>query len=243
MDHRIGGCFNKMKYFTKQWYEESAKMSIDWGFQYFLKIDERANKFSEEFFQEIFSNQGPSDLRDSIEYWEENLPKNILDKVADMRLLAMYIVSQEIYDAIIAYCIENDKWQEEIAMRYQDEIKGMVFPEWVEERAFHDCPIESCRWERSNIIMRLGANRFTDACEIIFEEAEIIEQEVVSLEGTLWLYDEVYEKGGKYEVHIMLLVGDYINEGYRDKNELAYTTITASNLIYIRDLDSVNTMY
>jgi len=224
-----------MKYFTKQWFQDVQDRPLSMNGLHF-EVDKRASKFSEDFFQEKIGDfYGKEHLDFYIDYWKKYLPKEIIDRVADIRILAMNIASQEVCDLIVAYCTRIDEGREQIIRNYKKESEGLTMPEWVDVLAnFHDSRIVSVANVGSDLIMKVEPF-YTDVSVVTFKNAKIVEQELKILDGAYWSYEEIYKKDGFYEIHVMLS-GERSNlrEGFDNEYGLAYLTLTTTDVILER---------
>lgn len=87
-------------------------------------------------------------LRYNVEYLKRNLPDEILQKVADIRVLALNRASAEVKNRITLYCKANEKAVESAIKAYRkDYMKNFKNrePDFAENFNFHDCRIVSSR--------------------------------------------------------------------------------------------------
>ncbi len=259
-----------MKYCTKEWYEMTQRT----GFHLLLKVNEKAEKFSEGFYNFVYAQRekeeleiaeesskarfedyfdqldfatleeynkarekftppkfNPEDIKAkfakaqeyNIELLERSLPEYILEKVADIRVLALDYCTNEVKWLIENYCKENEKRTEEVMnelmIAEQREFDGEM-PEFTKE-SFHDCEISAVEKDGGNIVLRFNKGGFTDCKGVIFKNAEIIQQDGEVI-GAYWLYDEVFKVENKLEIHA-LLAGD----------DLEYFTIKCEDTEFI----------
>ena len=93
----------------------------------------------------------------------------------------------------------------------------------------HDCSIANISKEKDRLIIELDASGgVTDIKAIIFEEYEIIEEEM-NFKNGWWLYEEIYITDNKYEIHSLI-------DGSKDNNHcnLGYFTIKAKYIYFDR---------
>lgn len=217
-----------------------------------LKVNYRAEEFSEEFYQEVYEKEKKKYIEFQLEvakklkkiYWlnffkyliqgnlkqikeeimDENeieesfdyklknnmenlkskLPSRILNKVSDIRVLALDYASREVYDLIKEYCEDNKRYVDKKINEYsklqekQFKNKSLEF----KEESFHDSLISEIRKENNNLTIKLkNKHGFTDKSKVIFVNYNIILDEGIN--KSWWLYDEIYVKEDKYEVHIL----------------------------------------
>ena len=172
---------------------------------------------SEEELQEQFllckqNMFGGLSLEDSFDYKQKNriellkskIPNNILEKVKDIRVLALNYASKEVYEMLKEYSQSNQKYVLDIIKEY-DQIEKEQFGnnsiKFIEE-SFHDCFIIEVNTNGNDVIMKLdNEHGFSDKETIIFKNANIILDE--NINESWWLYNEIYINNDKYEVHIL----------------------------------------
>lgn len=146
--------------------------------------------------------------RNSLNYLRRVLPKEILDKTADIRVLALDVASAEVKRLITAFCKENER---KVRHAFKELEKAEIrafggkenLPEFCRE-SLHDCTITSCRIKGKNLVLDIdNSGGFTNAVKVIFKNAEIVEREG-RLAGTDWLYCEVYKCKRGLEIHALL---------------------------------------
>ena len=76
---------------------------------------------------------------------------------------------------------------------------GETPPEFWNELMLHDCEISENFWREDDFIMVLDDGDV----KVAFKKAKILEQEG-ELDGTFWIYDELYKSKNIYEIHTML---------------------------------------
>lgn len=260
-----------MKYCTKEWYETTQKT----GFHLLLTVNEKAEKFSEEFYRYVYAQRekeqleiaegsskarfedyfdqldfpnleeynkarekftppkfAPEDVKAkfakaqeyNIELLERSLPEYILEKVADIRVLALDYCTNEVKWLIENFCKENEEKTERTMDELMEAEKrefGDKMPEFTKE-SLHDCEITAVEKDGGDIVVRLDTGGFTDCKGVIFKNAEIIEQDG-ELEGAFWLYDEIYKAENGFEIHA-LLTGE----------DLKYFTVRCEDTEFIR---------
>ena len=219
-----------MRMLTKEWYQTM----LDSGLGVCLEVDPRAAEFSEELFQGLWAEKLADwlKMREEIcpileqefdeagerRYFEENYareletyrtrtPAGILQKVADIRLLALGFCTEEVFREFEQFrtrCEEQTVqtmrkvWNMQVSLGL-DKI-------WTGEHSLHDSSVESLKREGEDLILkfRREAEPWSQIEAIRFREAEILKQEQ-PMENTWWLYDEIWsrEEGG-YEIHALL---------------------------------------
>ncbi len=138
---------------------------------------------------------------------KRNLPDEILQKIADIRVLALDHASADIKKEITAYCKANEKAVEAAQNAYWKEYK-MSFkngePTFAENFGFHDCIVVACRKKGGDIVITLdNSGGFTTINQITFKNCSILKKDK-PLHGAWWLYEEIYKSNGGYEIHALL---------------------------------------
>ena len=116
-----------MKYFTKEWYNDS--LVADMCFQ--LRKTEKAAKYSDKFYEKLYAVEEKAYIRyrkhelkvlkqsktademkeefrqstiTNLEFVKKNLPEEILKDIADVRILGLGSVTDEMHTKITKYC-------------------------------------------------------------------------------------------------------------------------------------------
>lgn len=254
-----------MRYLTKEWYNRMQYTSIYLG----LKVNNKAEKLSEDFYQEVYAKAKKRHIKDLydftdynkfkkiflesiddyndlkeedieqefrnaneemflgmsleehfdycqnnlIEQYKSAIPENILNKVKDIRVLALGYASSEVYKLLKKYCDDNEKFVEE-KLRESEKVEEEQFenePISFIEESFHDCFIIDINKDKNDLVIELdNENEFTDKTEITFKNYNIILDE--DIKETYWLYNEVYKNEVGYEVHILTSINDDLKE-------------------------------
>ena len=167
----------------------------------------------------IFANRPPFDSEQAkadfekqfsvrLNMFKENLPDDILQKVADIRVLALGIASQEVKQEITRYCKQNKgrvasarKEYIKTRIEYQKQHKELPFDEDI--ASLHDCNVVSCRKRRNSITLTFDGNGlFAKVTTIRMINCKIIKQDA-PLHSARFLYNESYESGDGYEIHFL----------------------------------------
>ena len=138
-----------MKYFTKEWYHDTILAEM--CFQ--LKKTSRAAKYSDSFFEYLYKsqkkwfinnqkhvakfNRTPFDMaaaeaayeanyNENLEFVKNNIPKEILDKVADIRVLSMGSATGEVVDEITRFCGKVNRKCEKISEDYDEKVEKLA---------------------------------------------------------------------------------------------------------------------
>jgi hypothetical protein len=146
-------------------------------------------------------------LQSNIKRLKRNLPDEILQKIADIRVLALDRASADIKKEITAYCKANKKAVDSAMNAYRKEYK-MSFkngePTFAENFDFHDCIVVACRKKGKDTVLTLdNSGGFTTINQIIFKNCSILKKDT-PLHGAWWLYDEIYKTNDGYEIHTLL---------------------------------------
>lgn len=150
----------------------------------------------------------------NIKHLRQNLPIEILEKVADIRVLALDRTSGQVKKEITAYCKANEEAVESAINAYWQEYKESFKnkePDFAEAFDFHDCKVISCCTKDKDIILTLdNSGGFTRLSQVIFKDAAILKQDKL-LDHAWWLYDEIYKTADGYEIHVLLEENELIN--------------------------------
>ena len=143
-----------------------------------------------------------------IDNLKKNLPESILQKVADIRVLALDVSSAEVKREINKYCKQNEKLVNSSIKAYQKQYEKQFKinePDFAEDLAgLHDAKIISCRRKRNDIVWTIDvAGSFTDVSKIRMINCKVIKQDT-PLHGARYMYDEIYKSGKGYELHFLL---------------------------------------
>jgi len=129
-------------------------------------------------------------------------PPEILEKVADPRVLALEHAAPDVIAAIEQYCLQNralaDSRNEANRAEDQKNWKNRK-PAFFKDFYFHDNQILSMEMENSNAILTFDTNV---ACR--FKNAVILKCDCAT-EKSIWLYNEIYPVAAGYEIHALLL--------------------------------------
>ena len=138
-----------MRYFTKEWYNDTLLAEI--CFQ--MRSTSQAEKFSEKHFKSLYEGQKKWFMRsekliakqnkvkfdseaaeaafeanhnENLEFIKQNIPSDILAKVADVRVLAMGSASYEVFHEITRYCGQVNRRCEAVKEEYDREVEGLA---------------------------------------------------------------------------------------------------------------------
>lgn len=178
----------------------------------------------EPYDEEASTNDFLEMHQDEIEELKENLPKEILDEVADIRVLALGVATEKVKDLV-------DKYSQECEMKFEKpfneynkhcySIADKVPAHIKENYNFHDCAILKMTKCGNDIVFELdNSGGFTNINKITYKDAVILENNFVG--GCYWIYDEMYLCDKGYECHIAV-------DG---ENGYDYITLQASDVIF-----------
>lgn len=163
-------------------------------------------------------------LRYNVKHLKRSLPDAILQKVADIRVLALNRASADVKKEIAAYCKANEKAVESATNAYWKGYKKRFKndkPKFAEKFNFHDCIVSSCRKRGNDIFITFdNSGGFTDVRQIILKNCSVLKQDA-PLHGAWWLYDEIYRSKNGYEIHVLL-----------QKKDLIYFIVTVTDIEY-----------
>lgn len=168
--------------------------------------------------------------KSNIENLKYKLPNEILNNVADIRVLALNRASSVVKKLITDYCMKKDMIVEKALTDYQEyynrELKECG-DNIIEELCLHDCLITNIIKQKDKLIIELDhSGGFTDVKTVIFEDYEIIEEEMDFTNGW-WLYEEIYINDNKYEIHSLIDVP----KNNKCCENLGYFTVKAKNIV------------
>ena len=138
-----------MRYFTKEWYNDTVLAEV--CFQ--MRSTSHADKFSEKHFNSLYEGQKKWFMRsekiiakqnkvkfdaaaaeaafaasynENLEFIKKNIPSEILEKVADVRVLAMGSASYEVFHEITRYCGQVNRKCEAVKAEYDGEVEKLA---------------------------------------------------------------------------------------------------------------------
>lgn len=230
-----------MRYLTKEWYQTMKDSGL--GIQ--LRADDRAAVFSEEFFRSLWDKKCgdmlamredvcyeydmPWDEEDERRYFEENYrreeeifrtrtPAQILAKVADIRVLALGLCTEEVYRDFEDYRAQCEKQTEKTMAEVWNLQKAHGLDKiWTGGYSLHDSRVQSVKREGEDLVIKFNRENdlklheelgeeeflFPEIRAIRFRDAEILKQEQ-QVENAWWLYDEIWKSERGYEIHALL---------------------------------------
>ena len=138
-----------MRYFTEKWYKDSILAEM--CFQ--IKKTSRASKHSESFFEYLYKSQKKwfinnqkhfakytrvpfdrdaaeaayeANYNENLEYVKANIPAEILEKVADIRVLSMGSATGEVTDEITKFCGRINRQCEAVSEDYDEAVEELA---------------------------------------------------------------------------------------------------------------------
>ena len=207
------------------------------------KTKEEALTWSREDYQKqlaVFEQRKPFDAEQARKEFRENYENSMeakyqwfcrftADKV-DKRLIALDLVPNHIYHKLEEIDEQNEKRFNELEKIAKEIFKNQKIPSKIEKlfRGLHDGTIVSIGEERGNIILKIIPEGLQNARIIIYDDAQIIENEVPEITNVEnmteseceFLYHELFHNKEGYEVHIMAMMN----------MELKYITIKCENI-------------
>ncbi|MBU5336507.1 DUF4085 family protein [Intestinibacter bartlettii] len=195
---------------------ESLKQEILQNEQNKEKIEPYDEEKLTKYFLEIHNNE--------IENLKVNLPKDILDEVADIRVLSLGIATEKVKNLV-------DKYSQECEMAFEKALNDYnkhwysisdKVPAYIKENYnFHDCRILDIKNIGNDIVFELdNSGGFTNINKIIYKDATMLENNFTK--GCHWVYDEMYlcDKGYEFDIAV---------DG---ENGYSYITLEASDIIF-----------
>ena len=219
-----------MRLLTKEWYQTMTDSGL--GVQ--LVTDDRAAVFSEALYQQLREeklHQWLDDQRELRAYLEEpydeaaerqsfaefhsreleefqtRTPAEILSKVADIRVLALGLCTEEVYRDFEDYRALCEKQ----TVKTMEEAWNMCVSQgldqiWTGEHTLHDSLILTMKREGEDLVIEFEYDADATWPEIKaarFRDAQILKQEQ-PVENAWWLYDEIWKSERGYEIHALL---------------------------------------
>lgn len=226
-----------MKYYTKEWYELSQAQSIYYDLKeekaaenfseaYFEKIyEEKFNEWLEneekfvmqqkecesqisiinnrEIAVKVFNNM----LEHNKQHFEKILPKEILEKIADIRVFSLSKASSEVINAVTEFCEDNKRKTDKISQEYKEYYKekaSLFDNNIVKNICFHDCSVIDVKEDEGLLKITFdNSGGLTDIIEMQLENYKILKQDA-PLHNCYWIYEEIYKADNKYELHVLL---------------------------------------
>ena len=220
-----------MKYFTKEWYNDTILAEM--CFQ--IKHTSNAEKLSEKYFNSLYKAQkkwfiknqkriakftrSPFDpvaaeaayeasFNENLEFVKNNLPSEILDKVADLRVLAMGSASYDVTQAITRFCGKINRRCEAVKEEYDGEVEKLA---------------ESLGWYKINLLNMLSnapiiraetidggafvletSAEYTEiSCRVTLSDAKVTELGEALVGATVLHFDILPAGDGRLELNLL----------------------------------------
>ena len=219
-----------MRYMTKEWYERMQNTDR----HLWTRVSKKAEFFSEDYFQEIYKREEKNWLKhkkkiakfqkveldpelakecfaqkfeNDVKALKDTLPKELLDKIADIRVLALYYATEEVKEKLAEWCEQNEKSMLEAPEAYRREYEeqfGEKAPAFVKELHLHDCEVLSCERTGQDVVLTIdNEGGFTDIKEIRMKNCDVLTQDA-PLTGAWCLDEEIYRDGERFEIHFLM---------------------------------------
>ncbi len=225
-----------MRYFTKEWYNDT--LLAEMCFQ--IKKTSRASRFSESFFQYLYKAQKKwfinnqkhvakfnrvrfdlaaaeaayeANYNENLEFVKANIPQEILEKVADVRVLAMGSAAPDIVDEITRFCGRINRKCEKITEDYDEQVEKLAERiGWYKVNSLNklaNAQIVEAKVEDGAFIIRTSPEYTDIACEVILKNATVTENDE-SLVGAVILHFEILpaEIEGSVELNMLCRTED-----------------------------------
>ena len=226
-----------MRLLTKAWYQTMQDSGL--GVQ--LVADDRAAAYSEEVFQTLWDRKLEEwmELRAELEeefdegqerrffregylcdleIFRTRTPAKILEKVADIRVLALGFCTAEVYRDFSNYrALCEERTEKTIEEAWNMRVSQGLENAFTGEHSLHDAFVLSLNREGEDLVIEFDGEKalklheeleeeeflFPEIRAIRFRDAEILKQEE-PLENAWWLYDEIWKSERGYEIHALL---------------------------------------
>ncbi len=220
-----------MRYFTKEWYNDTILAEI--CFQ--IKRTDRAAQFSEKYFSSLYEAQKKwhvksekrlakhlkqpfeasvaadgfdASFKENLEFVKTNLPEDILERIADIRVLALGCADYDNLQAITRYCGQVNRRCEKISAEYDAEVERLADRiGWYKINSMNmltNAPVISARSDGERFIIETSKEYTDYACKLTLISPEISVCD--DLEGAVVLHFEILPATDESEsVEISLL--------------------------------------
>lgn len=203
-----------------------------------LKIDERANSFSEDFFKELYQKKekGIREIdieNDDVDAMYENdiykkyeeqfkifLPLKVINKVADMRVLALGYVSPKNYKIITKYQKKYKKSIDNVFNRYERRFRfyRLFLPKQLWNVHYHESEIISVAQNGKDLVVEMELypvflEREDRRGKFIFHDYKILEQDNPDFPAVVNDV-EIYKTLHGFEFHFLLPCEDEAYDYY-----------------------------
>lgn len=236
-----------MKFLTKEWSQQMSKKGFLLSSP---QVNPQAAAFSEPFYQTLYqeAQQKHLDLmrkvaalrrkpfqaereaeqfrqthQRRVEELRQFLPQEILDQVADVRVLALDVSTQEVKEAAARWCRENRRQAEQVfqtCMDWRKQVRSQVGAQLQDRFSFHDSTVVKVERAPDRLTLFLEDGGYSPVSRVDFLSPRILEEDE-EVEGAVWLYEEIHPSQGGNEYHAML---------WRENDQLLYFTVFAKDL-------------
>ena len=224
-----------MRLLTKAWYQTMQDSGL--GVQ--LVADDRAAAYSEEVFQTLWDRKLEEwmELRAKLEekfdegqerrlfregylcdleIFRTRTPAKILEKVVDIRVLALGFCTAEVYRDFSDYrALCEERTEKTIEEAWDMRVSQGLENAFTGEHSLHDAFVLSLNREGEDLVLEFEYDEEATWPEIRgvrFRDAKILKQEG-PVEKAWWLYDEIWKTGeGTFEIHALLWRNDDLLE-------------------------------
>ena len=225
-----------MKYFTKQWYRDTILAEI--CFQ--MRSSSKAEQFSEKYFASLYEAQKKwfvknekriakhtksqfdpaaaeaafeENYNENLAFIKENLPAEILEKVADVRVLAMGSAGYDVLHAVTRFCGQVNRRCEAVKDQYDGEVEKLAEKMgWDKINALNmlsNAPIGSIEMREDGCCVIKTTAEYTDiACKVTLFSAKVALCDP-SLVGATVLHHELLPSEDGLELNLLCQTPDF----------------------------------
>ncbi|MGE6575336.1 DUF4085 family protein [Paenibacillus xylanexedens] len=139
----------------------------------------------------------------NIQYKTENLPQEIVGKIADIRVFTLGYCTREVMRKLKKQSAENRREMERVSDEYREDIVAQDIPYDIYSQIhFHDCTVTELLTGNEVVIRFDTRGGFTNINKLTLVAPEIIKHEG-EIVGSYWLYQELYRIESGYELHVL----------------------------------------
>jgi len=221
-----------MRYFTKEWYNDTLLAEV--CFQ--MRSTSQADQFSEKHFKSLYEGQKKWFLKsekviakqskvkfdavaaeaafeasynENLEFIKNNIPADILAKVADVRVLAMGSASYEVFHEITRFCGQVNRRCEAVKEDYDGEVEKLAEKlGWYKINCLNwilNAPISALeRAENGNFVITTSPEYTDVSCKVTLSGAQslLCTDELV---GAAILHLEILPAGELLELNLLCM--------------------------------------
>ena len=220
-----------MKYFTAQWHRDT--ITAEMCFQ--MRKDSKAGAFSEKLFTSLYESQKnwyvkhlkraakhlkqpfdpkaaeaeyEANYKENLDYIRANLPAEILNKVADHRVLALGVAEYDVLMEITRFCGGVNHRCELVREEYEASLEALAEQiGWLKINMLGkiaNAPIASVSLADGRLTVVTSPEITEIACTLTLSDADANLPEWESLIGTVILYHELLDEGnGRYSLSLL----------------------------------------